>query len=358
MSFKREGNDSNLLSKLRKRRIGELLGENIPKDEAKLLSNGRFTCTVCHSVPIFDTVSMLVVHRQGKKHLANQQVHERRQRELKELIAKRKHQQFLKDGTTFIPITVPASSGNLSSSPYDPCVKKTKTQPTERKPRINLQTSSSFGSNRPQEDQNLHTKSTYSPHLASLVLSPEVSSSSKPSLSSMSDIASRQLSGPIIHDHQLKNLFGKNGGEKEPSISPYCRKRRPETDITVSSKPSTTAASTSSFVTSPQVPSSHSLSQFSQFLSPSSSKHRNLDTSDIHSSHPHATGSCSQPTQQQSSIQLSQPKVSPKSTTANSLREQKLRQLQGSGWKKDWDGKWIKDEDAEFDSDEEPPDIV
>jgi hypothetical protein len=28
-----------------------------------------------------------------------------------------------------------------------------------------------------------------------------------------------------------------------------------------------------------------------------------------------------------------------------------------SGWKKDWDGKWIRDEEAEFDSDEEAPDL-
>jgi hypothetical protein len=29
-----------------------------------------------------------------------------------------------------------------------------------------------------------------------------------------------------------------------------------------------------------------------------------------------------------------------------------------SGWKKDYKGNWIKDEDVEFDSDEEPPDIL
>ena len=28
-----------------------------------------------------------------------------------------------------------------------------------------------------------------------------------------------------------------------------------------------------------------------------------------------------------------------------------------AGWKKALDGSWIRDEDAEFDSDEEPPDI-
>jgi hypothetical protein len=28
-----------------------------------------------------------------------------------------------------------------------------------------------------------------------------------------------------------------------------------------------------------------------------------------------------------------------------------------AGWKKDLFGNWIRDEDAEFDSDEEPPDL-
>jgi hypothetical protein len=27
------------------------------------------------------------------------------------------------------------------------------------------------------------------------------------------------------------------------------------------------------------------------------------------------------------------------------------------GWKKNWKGEWMKDEDVEFDSDEEPPDL-
>lgn len=34
-----------------------------------------------------------------------------------------------------------------------------------------------------------------------------------------------------------------------------------------------------------------------------------------------------------------------------------LGPLLRAGWKKDLDGKWIRDEDAEFDSDEEPPDL-
>ena len=29
-----------------------------------------------------------------------------------------------------------------------------------------------------------------------------------------------------------------------------------------------------------------------------------------------------------------------------------------AGWKRDWTGKWVRDEDAEFDSDEETPDLL
>lgn len=38
-------------------------------------------------------------------------------------------------------------------------------------------------------------------------------------------------------------------------------------------------------------------------------------------------------------------------------RAQQYMHIRGAGWKKDWDGKWIRDEDAEFDSDEEPPEL-
>ena len=31
----------------------------------------RFACVVCKHCPVFDTVAMLSIHRQGKKHLAS-----------------------------------------------------------------------------------------------------------------------------------------------------------------------------------------------------------------------------------------------------------------------------------------------
>ncbi|ESO10192.1 hypothetical protein HELRODRAFT_73292 [Helobdella robusta] len=68
MSFKRDGDDASFIRLLQKRRISELFTANIPNNEAKLLSNGRFACTVCHQGPVFDTVPMLSIHRSGKRH--------------------------------------------------------------------------------------------------------------------------------------------------------------------------------------------------------------------------------------------------------------------------------------------------
>ncbi|XP_066465143.1 sodium channel modifier 1 [Eleutherodactylus coqui] len=70
MSFKRDGDDSSQLNLLKKRRVADLLASYIPEDEALLTKNGSYACTVCHHRPVFNTVEMLVVHRNGKKHMA------------------------------------------------------------------------------------------------------------------------------------------------------------------------------------------------------------------------------------------------------------------------------------------------
>ena len=36
-----------------------------------LFSCGRLACLVCKHCPVFDTVAVLSIHRQGKKHLAS-----------------------------------------------------------------------------------------------------------------------------------------------------------------------------------------------------------------------------------------------------------------------------------------------
>uniref|UniRef100_H9GLE9 Sodium channel modifier 1 n=1 Tax=Anolis carolinensis TaxID=28377 RepID=H9GLE9_ANOCA len=52
-----------------KRRVADLLANYIPEDEALLLRDGRYSCSVCFHRPVFDTLDMLTVHRSGKKHL-------------------------------------------------------------------------------------------------------------------------------------------------------------------------------------------------------------------------------------------------------------------------------------------------
>eukprot|EP00741_Cyanophora_paradoxa_P011986 tig00020572_g11581.t1 len=52
----------------RKRRVNELFGENVRRDEGKQLSNGKWACLVCRSTPVLDTFDALVLHRTGKRH--------------------------------------------------------------------------------------------------------------------------------------------------------------------------------------------------------------------------------------------------------------------------------------------------
>ncbi|BFZ16072.1 hypothetical protein BsWGS_19110 [Bradybaena similaris] len=226
MSFKREGNDASLLETLRKRRIKELLSEDIPEDEAKLLCNGRFACTVCPSNPVFDTVNVLTVHRAGKKHLLNLDVHAAKKRELKQLIAERKHQQYLKDGTTSIKMAVPVERGLITSRPYDPRVKKMKVQNGQRRPILEIGTNIAKTSGK-----NSGTKSG-----TSSGTSVQHSSHQKPqtstavhngtcSSSKLKEAYEQSLSGPVMHGHQLKNIFTSKP-EEHIRITPYQSKFR------------------------------------------------------------------------------------------------------------------------------------
>ncbi|XP_043936457.1 sodium channel modifier 1-like [Protopterus annectens] len=95
MSFKREGDDISQLNVLRKRRVEDLLSSYIPEDEALLLKNGRYACTVCSYRPVFDTLDMLTVHRSGKKHIASLQSFYGKKRELENEVEKRQHKAFL-----------------------------------------------------------------------------------------------------------------------------------------------------------------------------------------------------------------------------------------------------------------------
>ncbi|XP_070767583.1 sodium channel modifier 1 [Enoplosus armatus] len=95
MSFKREGDDGSQLNILKKRRVADLLSNFIPEDEAALMKNGRYTCLVCSYRPVFDTVDMLTVHRNGKRHLEGLKSFYGKKAQLKNEITKRKHENYV-----------------------------------------------------------------------------------------------------------------------------------------------------------------------------------------------------------------------------------------------------------------------
>ncbi|XP_069805913.1 sodium channel modifier 1 isoform X1 [Dendropsophus ebraccatus] len=96
MSFKREGDDGSQLNVLKKRRVADLLASYIPEDEALLLKNGQYACTVCHHRPVFDTIDMLSVHRRGKKHIAYMQRFYGKKAAHRNAVQKRQHEEYVR----------------------------------------------------------------------------------------------------------------------------------------------------------------------------------------------------------------------------------------------------------------------
>ncbi|KPP80063.1 sodium channel modifier 1-like [Scleropages formosus] len=95
MSFKREGDDPSQLNILKKRRVADLLSNFIPEDEAALMKNGRYTCLVCSYRPVFDTLDMLALHRQGKRHLEGLKWFYGKKARFQNEVEKRRHQDYI-----------------------------------------------------------------------------------------------------------------------------------------------------------------------------------------------------------------------------------------------------------------------
>ncbi|XP_052066671.1 sodium channel modifier 1-like isoform X1 [Mytilus californianus] len=394
MSFKREGDDKSLLGILRQRRIKDLLAVNIPEDEALLTSNGRLSCTVCYHRPIFDTLEMLLIHRQGKKHSSAVEYKKQEKKELQQLILKRKHEQYLKDGTTHIKQAAEVSDNKkLCLGPsYDSRCQRTKAkQPKIKLDLNNRQTTvpeatdinqlpgNRYSSHSNSQDKNNSyakksddNKEPIDKHKLCSIIEPskpdtdldasEVISKDELKLrqtgTAFDMILEKQMEGPILHTHQLKNLFVQP--KNEPiRITPYQSKK-------VRVKPAGDLKS--------QLSSRHTLS--------SSLLERNTLDDPSHSQTKITKSSinkeCNMNLSAKSSVVMKDPSDKPKKKHQKQLPDNILKQntpvsnsdieaqkekaekylhLRGAGWKKDLFGKWIKDEDAEFDSDEEEPDL-
>ncbi|KAF7226668.1 sodium channel modifier 1 [Nothobranchius furzeri] len=138
MSFKREGNDKSQLNILKKRRVADLLSHFIPEDEAALLKNGRYTCLVCSYRPVFDTVDVLTVHRQGKKHLEGLKMFYGKKAKLRSEMTKRQHEDYVQaedsqEPSTSAPLLAQTRKlthhALLKTAPYNSCHSRTSTKP-------------------------------------------------------------------------------------------------------------------------------------------------------------------------------------------------------------------------------------
>ncbi|XP_073423110.1 sodium channel modifier 1 [Dendrobates tinctorius] len=141
MSFKREGNDSSQLNVLKKRRVADLLASYIPEDEALLLKNGRYACTVCHHRPVFDTVDMLAVHRKGKKHTAFLQRFYGKKAAHRNEVQKRQHEQYVRAEEAGEQLPAPlleqtrkiTQHALLKAAPYNSCCTRHRPEEVRRK---------------------------------------------------------------------------------------------------------------------------------------------------------------------------------------------------------------------------------
>nr|XP_037289038.1 sodium channel modifier 1-like [Rhipicephalus microplus] len=130
MAFKREGTDTALLQDLQKRRVSEILVSHIPEDEALLLKNGKYACTLCPHRPVLDTIEMLAMHRKGKRHLISEWKERELEKRLQEANAAARTVITSFDRSKLLgsaPVKATKKAPRLKlmkSAPYSSCCKK------------------------------------------------------------------------------------------------------------------------------------------------------------------------------------------------------------------------------------------
>ncbi|CAJ1063043.1 sodium channel modifier 1 [Xyrichtys novacula] len=179
MSFKREGDDKSQLNILKKRRVADLLSNFIPEDEAALMKNGRYSCLVCSYRPVFDTVDMLTVHRNGKRHLEGLKSFYGKKSQLKNEIAKRHHESYVQSEDKSQEPSSSSSSAPLlaqtrklthhallKTTPYNSCHRKTSTKSDRGVQNDGSDPSKDFPNREAHEQEGNCSKTNSSNHLS------------------------------------------------------------------------------------------------------------------------------------------------------------------------------------------------
>ncbi|XP_019622285.1 PREDICTED: sodium channel modifier 1-like [Branchiostoma belcheri] len=295
MSFKREGDDRSQLNCLKKRRVTELLAEDIPDDEALLMKNGRLACLVCSHKPVFDTVDMLTVHRGGRKHLNNQQKFYSKKQELADLILKRKQEQFLSAQDQEDPAPLLTQTRQITqhalltaATPYNPCVKQ----------------------GRKKEEEQPKGKET-----------------------------------PFFQKRQ-------ESSEERFVVQPYKSKREPvapkqnNSQTPTSSSNSDSQSNFQNKTSTRNLPALQKVTTLQKETAKSTDHTKSWKDVQQQGTPKVVLGKKQKPVKEERKPELSEER---RKEIAHHLK------LTSSGWKRDRGGQWVKDEDVEFDSDEEEP---
>ncbi|KAL4224747.1 Sodium channel modifier 1 [Mactra antiquata] len=374
MSFKRDGDDVCALSNQRKKRVSDLLHEDITDEEISKLSNGRYICKLCVHGPIFDTLDMFYVHKQGKKHQASIQYAEQKKQELWDLIQKRKHEDTLR--TNGPSVTEQVCQSGTDSNERKEIVKKPRRKPYDRKTILDVDSSCVF------VHRNNDTNT--------------VSRSELPGCRNHLNIPGSSQSG-VHGNRSTKSNFVNNGfsmnSNKDLSVS------IPKSDVNKGVKGKLKGNATSKTTNTDKIFSSKDVQKIVGLSNPELrnkfylARKRNFPNNEQSSE-----GCVTFKTEEISNQTVSpyqvwdyyknfKPKSSanvkhmnetmPSSETSDKIndtandndisharntqinkeRAEKMLHAFGSGWKKDWNGEWIKDDNVEFDSDDEPPDV-
>lgn len=117
------------------------------------MNNGRYTCLVCSYGPVFDTIDMLTVHRKGKRHLEGLKRFYGKKAQLKNEIAKRKHENYVQseENSQETSSSAPLLSQTrklthhalLKTVPYNSCHRKTSTKSEKLPPVSNSESRTS-----------------------------------------------------------------------------------------------------------------------------------------------------------------------------------------------------------------------
>jgi hypothetical protein len=342
MSFKREGDDHSWLNSLNKRRVSELFAESIPEDEAYLMKNGRFACLVCSHRPVFDTVSSLAIHRSGRKHLMNSEEFLYKKAEIDDLRLKRQHAEYVSSGK------LPSAVGDVGVSRcgamtthhrllgaclYDSRSKRRKynTTAADRRLAVDLKTMSTDSCS---VDSVSPETASCSPHSSEMLL-PQTIADIRRHKEVVKSASERQVAAvkPYVSKYSSASNFVAGCQDEcrfqtyssSKSQEPYCE---PQTNVSACSVVQRVVAASST---------------------------ANIST--VGCGDGNWQKSLENPEGGSNTAQLVQCDESPNASQPPDRVARFLRAI-GSGWKRSRDGTWIKDEAAEFDSDEEPPDVV